>query len=47
MINQTIKETLKMKSEYYVDMYDMDHAMIFKEVYIGKYKLKAWANHKI
>ena len=36
-----------MKSEYHADVYDMDHVLIHKEVYIGRYKSKTWANHKI
>ena len=36
-----------MKSDYYADVFDMSGVLVFKEIYVGKYKSKMWAMHKV
>jgi hypothetical protein len=36
-----------MKSDYYADVFDMSGVLVHKEVYVGKYKSKTWAMHKV
>jgi hypothetical protein len=37
----------KMKLDYYADVFDSSGVLIFKKIYVGKYKSKTWAMHKI
>lgn len=42
-----VQELFKMKHIYYADVLNVSNVLIFKKVYVGKYKSKTWAMHKI
>jgi hypothetical protein len=44
---QVAQHLLKMKFNYYADVFDISGVLVFKRVYVGKYKSKTWALHKI